>query len=170
MSPLHQRAPGLSGLISLSSTNKPSPPHYTFLGDGIHLHPAVASILFRTAPSRAILISDSIELAGLPDGLYPPNHQILHQQRKVGAKATIEGTDTLIGSCVTVGQGVKNLIEWTGCDVAQAVRTVTENVADLMGFDDRGRLDEGKRADFVILDDHGDVKETWIAGLKVWEK
>jgi N-acetylglucosamine-6-phosphate deacetylase len=170
MSPLHQREPGLAGLISLSPTNNPPPPHYTFLCDGIHVHPAVASLLYHAAPSRAILVSDSIELAGLPDGLYPPNRQIHHQQRKVGARATIEGTDTLIGSCINVSEGIKNLIEWSGCDVANAVRNVTENVADLMGLKDRGKLEEGRRADFVILDDQGDVKETWIAGVKVWEK
>lgn len=170
MSPLHQRSPGLAGLLGLPPNKKPKPPFYTLLCDGVHLHPSVASLLFRSAPDRAIIISDSIELAGLPDGLHPPNGQIMHQQRKIGEKVTIEGTDTLVGSCITVAQGVKNMIQWSGCDVAEAVKAVTENVADFMGLTDRGRLKERYRADFVVLDDDGDVKETWIAGNKVWEK
>jgi N-acetylglucosamine-6-phosphate deacetylase len=170
MAPLHQRAPGLAGLIGLPPTHTPPPPFYTLLADGIHVHASVASMLFRVLPAKAILVSDSIELAGLPDGVYPPNSQIRHMQRKVGERVTIEGTDTLVGCCITVGQAVKNMIQWSGCDVAQTVRTVTENVVDFMGVHDRGKLEEGRRADFVVLDDEGNVQETWIAGMKVWEK
>jgi N-acetylglucosamine-6-phosphate deacetylase len=170
MAPLNHRTPGLAGLIGLPPNHKPPPPYYTILADGIHVHPSVASLLFRAAPTRAILISDSIELAGLPDGLYPPNEQIAHPQRKVGNRATIEETDTLIGSCVDVGQAVRNIMAWSGCGVAEAVRATTENVVDFMGLEDRGKLEEGRQADFVVLDDDGNVQETWIAGVKVWEK
>jgi N-acetylglucosamine-6-phosphate deacetylase len=61
-------------------------------------------------------------------------------------------------------------MKWSGCNVAEAVRTVTENIANFMGIADRGKLEEGRRADFVVLDDAGYVQETWIAGVKVWSK
>jgi N-acetylglucosamine-6-phosphate deacetylase len=170
MAPLHQRNPGLAGLISLPEKHTPPTPYYTLVCDGIHLHPSVASLLFRANPSRAIIISDSIELTGLPDGIYPPNQQIRHKQQKVGHRVTLEGTDTLVGACITMQQAVKNMVEWGACDIAQAVRAATENVADFMGLKDRGKLEEGRRADFVVLDDSGEVLETWIAGVKVWEK
>jgi N-acetylglucosamine-6-phosphate deacetylase len=174
MPPLTHRGadPGLAALITLpdANANAPRPPYYGILADGVHLHPRVATLLFRASPRRALLVSDSIELAGLPDGLYPGHAQIPHVQRKVGDRATIEGSETLAGSCVTVGQCVKNMVAWSGCSVAEAARAATENVADFMGVTDRGKLEVGRRADFVVLDDEGDVKETWIAGEKVWEK
>jgi N-acetylglucosamine-6-phosphate deacetylase len=170
MAPLHQRNPGLSGLISLTEKHAPPTPYYTLVCDGIHLHPSVATILFRAAPTRAIIISDSIELTGLPDGVYLPNQQIHHKQRKEGERVTLEDTDTLVGSCITVAQGVKNMVKWDTCDIAQAVRAVTENVADFMGVKDRGKLEEGRRADFVVIDDSGEVLQTWIAGVRVWER
>jgi N-acetylglucosamine-6-phosphate deacetylase len=170
MAPVHQRSPGLVGLVSLPTASSPLPPYYTILCDGVHLHSSIASLLFRAHPKRAIIVSDSVELAGLPDGLYAGNGQIHHKQRKSGKRVTIDETDVLVGSSSTVAEGVKNIIKWSGCDVAEAVRTVTENVVDLMGVKDRGMLEQGRRADFVVLDDAGDVKETWIAGVQVWGK
>lgn len=137
----------------------------------MHIHPSVATLLFRAAPQRAILISDSIELAGLPDGTYPGHAQIPDPQVKTGPVAKIQGTDTLIGATCTVADAVKNLIGWSGCSVAEAVRTVTENVAGFMRLDgERGTLEEGRRADFVVLEDDGTVRETWVAGRRVWSR
>ena len=172
MTPLHHRAPGLAGLITLpeASTAAPPPPYYTLLADGVHVHPSVATLLHRAAPHRSILISDSIELAGLPDGVYSGHAQIAAPQRKQGGVAYIDGTETLVGSCGCVDDCVKNLVSWSGCEVAEAVRCVTENVAGLMGLKDRGRLVEGARADFVVLEDDGTVVQTWVAGRKVWER
>jgi N-acetylglucosamine-6-phosphate deacetylase len=119
------------------------------------------------------LVTDSIELAALPDGLYPGHAQIPHSQLKSGSRATIDGTDTLIGGCISLQQGVRNLMEWSGCGIAEAVGTVTENVGAFMGIDGkggRGVLREGRRADLCVLSEHGDVLQTWIAGHKVWDR
>jgi N-acetylglucosamine-6-phosphate deacetylase len=178
MAPLNSREPGLAGLVSLPSKSKgplsssAQSPYYSIIPDGHHLHPATVSLLYASNPQKAILITDSIELCGLPDGVYPGHSQIPSLQRKNGTRATIDGTDTLIGGCISLQQCVKNLLEWSGCNVAQAVKCVTENVASLMKLDQpagRGVLREGYRADFVVLNDEADVLETWIAGRKVWE-
>jgi N-acetylglucosamine-6-phosphate deacetylase len=84
-------------------------------------------------------------------------------------KAILCGQDGAAGEVmVSLDQCVRNVYYWSGCDIALAVKAVTENVASFMGLTDRGRLVEGCRADFVVLDDGGNVKETWIAGHKVW--
>ncbi|KAI9697247.1 MAG: hypothetical protein M1836_004811 [Candelina mexicana] len=163
MNPLHHRNPGLAGLIT-----SPAAPFYSVIPDGIHLHPATLTMAFRANPDRCILITDSVELAGLPDGVYPGHAQIPSLQRKEGNKVTIEGTDTLIGSCCSLDECVRNLVEWSGCTLAQAVKCVTENIAQLMGESDRGMLAVGRRADFVVLDDGGKVLQTWIEGKKVF--
>ncbi|MCJ1403402.1 hypothetical protein MMC11_006625 [Xylographa trunciseda] len=162
MEPFNHRSPGLAGLISSSQK-----PYYSIIADGIHLHPAVVSMAFRTNPERCILITDSVEMAGKPDGLYPGHAQVPHKQRKVGNKVTIEGTDTLIGSCISLDECVRNLVSYSGCSLAEAIRCVTENVANLMGIYDRGILAPGRRADLVILDTQGHVKGVWIKGQKV---
>jgi len=170
MTPLHHREPGLAGLVTIPSIDGIDSPYFSIIPDGNHLHPSVAAMLFRANPKKCIFITDSIELAGLPDGVHPGHAQIPQQQRKTGSKVTIEGTDTLVGGCASLQECLQNVMEWTGCNVAEAVRCVTENVADLMGLDDRGKLEAGRRADFVVLNDEGEVLQTWVAGLKVWEK
>ena len=59
---------------------------------------------------------------------------------------------------------------WSGCGVAGAVKCVTENPAKFMGESNRGKLEAGRRADLVILDDNANVLETWVHGKKVWAK
>lgn len=175
MSALNHRDPGLPGLVGLSPSLptenpwRPETPYYTIIPDGHHLHPAVVSLLARSAPDKAILITDSIELLGLPDGTYPGHSQISFNQTKLGTRVVIEGTDTLIGGCCSLQEGVTNLMTWSGFSLAQAVRCVTENVANFMGLEDRGKLEKGRRADFVVLDDDGKLMHTWVAGRKVWE-
>tara|TARA_R110002003_G_scaffold9_10_gene435 strand:+ start:3344 stop:4729 length:1386 start_codon:yes stop_codon:yes gene_type:complete len=167
------RAPGLAGLISLPQMHQPPTPYYTVIADGQHLHPSTVSLLHRANPKRSITITDSIELASLPDGTYPGHSQIPFQQTKSSDRATISGTNTLIGGCIPLQQSVRNLMEWSGCGIAEAVGTVTENIAGLMGIDGeggRGVLKEGRRADLTVLSEAGEVLQTWVAGVKVWDK
>lgn len=61
-------------------------------------------------------------------------------------------------------------MRWAEIPLARAVRCVTENVADAVELRDRGKLEVGRRADFVVLSDEGMVLQTWIKGRKVFER
>ncbi|CZS98595.1 related to N-acetylglucosamine-6-phosphate deacetylase [Rhynchosporium agropyri] len=162
MNPLHHREPGLPGLMS-----DPSPPFFSIIADSIHLHPRIVGIAYRSSPSHCILITDSIELSGLPDGMHPGHAQIPLHQLKEGNKVTIEGTDTLIGTCIGLDECIRNLMAWAEIPVEKAVRCVTENVANAMDLKDRGTLDLGRRGDIVMLSETGKVRETWILGKRI---
>lgn len=164
MPPLHHRKPGLAGLIASEHA-----PFYSVIADGIHLHPAVVTMAFRSNPERCILISDSVELAGMPDGVYPGHAQIPHRQHKQGNRVTIAGTDTLVGSTCGVDECVRNLVRFSGCSWPEAVRCASENIVDLMGIRDRGRIEAGRRADFVVLNAEGAVMQTWIGGRLIFD-
>lgn len=163
MNPFSHRSPGIAGLISSSEK-----PYFSIIADGVHLHPATATLTFRANQSRCILISDAIEMAGLPDGTYAGHAQIPHAQRKVGNKVTIKGTDILIGSCSKVAECVRNLKKWSGCSLAEAVRCASQNITSLMKDEERGIIEEGRKADFVVLSDRGDVQEIWMMGMKLY--
>lgn len=165
MNPFSHRSPGIAGLISSSEA-----PYFSIIADGVHLHPATVTLAFRAKLSNCILISDAIEMAGLPDGVYPGHAQIPHTQRKVGNRVTIEGTDTLIGSCSSVAECVRNLKAWSGCSLAEAVCCASQNISSLMKDEERGLIEEGRKADFVVLSDRGDVQETWMMGTKLYER
>lgn len=89
---------------------------------------------------------------------------------KAGNKVTIEGTDTLIGTCIGLDECVRNLMDWAGIRVQAAVMCVTENVAMATGLNDRGKLEVGRRGDFVVLSEEGRVRETWVRGEKVFSE
>lgn len=170
MAPFHQRDPGLAGLITAGTWDLTTSPYFSIITDGNHLHPSVATILAKSSPDKCIVITDSIELAGMPDGTYPGHSQIPFNQTKKGSKVVIEGTDTLIGGCAGLNECVKNLMTWSGWNVAMAVNTVTENIVNFMDDQQRGKLEPGRNADFVVLDDQLKVLQTWIGGRKVWEQ
>ena len=161
MPPMNHRQPGLAGLMASGKV------WYSVIPDGIHLHPSVLGLAMRANPTKCILITDSIELASLPDGVHEGHGQIGGRQRKEGNKVTLEGTDTLVGSCIRLDECVRNMVEYTGCSLAEAVRCVTENVADMIGEGKRGTLEPGRRADFVVLNGKGFVEETWMEGKKI---
>ncbi|TGO21449.1 hypothetical protein BPAE_0218g00010 [Botrytis paeoniae] len=168
MNPLHHREPGLVGLISSPKAGNRWKPSFSLIADSIHLHPSIVSMAYHASPHEAILVTDSVELSGLPDGIYPGHSQIPHPQLKVGNKVTIAGTETLVGTCIPLDQCVRNLMEWASIPIEKAVMTVTENVAAPMGLVDRGGLGSGCRGDFVVMDKQGYVKETWVLGKKIW--
>jgi len=73
-------------------------------------------------------------------------------------------------SAVTLDECVRNLVSWTSCSIAQAVDCVTAHPAKLLGIADRkGGLTAGMDADLVVLDDAGDVCQTWKFGEKVFD-
>lgn len=170
MAPLHHRDPGLAGLVTAAPASMSNTPYFSIITDGNHLHPSVATMLFRANPSKCIVITDSIELAGLAEGTYPGHAQIPFNQTKQGSRVVIEGTETLIGGCAGLSECVQNLMTWSGCGIAEAVRCATENVVDFMGDFERGKLATGRRADFVVLNDDGEVLKTFVQGRQVWER
>jgi N-acetylglucosamine-6-phosphate deacetylase len=41
----------------------------------------------------------------------------------------------------------------------------------MMGVKEQfGTLKEGRRADFVVLEEDGSVRETWVGGRRVWSQ
>ncbi|TGO20184.1 hypothetical protein BTUL_0001g01960 [Botrytis tulipae] len=146
---------GLKGLISSPKAGDRWKPSFSLIADSIHLHPSIVSMAYHASPQKAILVTDSVELSGLPDGIYPGHSQIPHPQLKVGNKVTIAGTETLVGTCIPLDQCVRNLMEWANIPIEKAVMTVTENVAAPMGLVDRGGLGSGCRGDFVVMDKQG---------------
>ena len=69
-----------------------------------------------------------------------------------GRHAVLAGTETLAGAIVTMDECVRNLVAFTGCDVAEAIRAASLRPAQLLGEDHtRGHLQPGARADIVIL-------------------
>jgi N-acetylglucosamine-6-phosphate deacetylase len=145
MSGVDHRAPGLA-VAALTDDEA-----YTeLIADGFHVHPALWPIITRTKPAdRLVLVSDALPLAGLGDGRTRVGGLDVEVR---GGRATLLGTDTLAGSTIAIDAAVRNLVR-NGLPLDRAVAAASSNPAALLRADDRGRIEAGRLAHLVLLDD-----------------
>lgn len=96
MRPLHHRNPGIFGVLGIAETLPR--PYFGIIADGIHLHPTAVKIAFNAHPEGFILVTDSMHLVGLPDGVYSwANGDEDSRIVKTGSTLRLEGTDKIAG-------------------------------------------------------------------------
>jgi len=120
------------------------------IADRHHVHPALWPIVTRTKPvDRLLLVSDALPQAGLGDGSTSVGGLAVVV---VGGRCTLVGTDTLAGSVIALDTAVRNLVE-EGTPLPAAIAAASANPAAMLGAADRGRIEAGRRAHLVELDD-----------------
>lgn len=162
----HHRDVGVVGLITLPIADGTSQsPYFGLICDGVHVDPAMATMAYRANPNKCILVTDAMHLIGLPDGTYKWDSQSI---TKKGPILYLKGTTTLAGAATTLGQCVRNLMKWSGLSLAEAVKTVTNNPADLINAQaSKGYLNVGCDADLVVMDAHGFLVSVYKLGVHV---
>ncbi len=162
MEGLHHRKPGTVGGVLLLREI-----YAEFIADGVHLHPAVVDMIVRLkGPEKALLITDAISGAGMPDGDYELGGQKIVV--KEGAVRLADGT--LAGSALTMDQAVRNVRRFTGRPLKECIQMATLTPARSIGVADRkGSLERGKDADVVILDQDLNVASTMVMGEVVYQ-
>lgn len=163
MTPVHHRNPGIVGAV-LNNPNM----FYSVIADGVHLHPAILNIALKSNPKGLVLVTDAIEALGLPDGIYALGNMDVDVK---DGSAHIKGTQTIAGSVLRMDQAVRNLRQQTGCSIVEAIEAATLKPAKVLGLEkQKGTLDVGADADFVILDENLNVNATYISGSSVWHR
>ncbi|WP_461370443.1 N-acetylglucosamine-6-phosphate deacetylase [Candidatus Darwinibacter acetoxidans] len=157
---LHHREPGVVGAVLAT------PGLYAeLIADLIHVHPGAIQVLLRTVGvEHLVLVTDSVQATGLPDGEYVLGDNEIFVQD--GAARLADGT--LAGSTLTLKQAVRNMIEEIGVHPVDAFRMASLNPARTLGLEHRGWIREGNRADFVLLTADFEVQKTIIAGRVVY--
>ena len=133
--------------------------------DGHHLHPASLTLALMVAPERALLITDAIRATGLGDGQSELGGQPVTVS---GGKATLQG-GTLAGSVLTLDLALRNLLN-LGYSLPLISRLLSENPARSLGLADRGRLEEGLRADLVVLGADMQVRQVYVGGVPILQE
>jgi N-acetylglucosamine-6-phosphate deacetylase len=161
MPPLHHRNPGLIGAVLAT-------PEVTagIIVDGIHLHPAIVKMIWQAkGVDHLNLVTDAMAGMGMPPG----NYQLSGQHVIVDETSARLENGTLAGSILTLDQAVRNMQEWTGCSLAEALQMVTLNPARLLGLENKGQIRPGFDADLVVLNGKGEVELTLVAGQVAFE-
>jgi N-acetylglucosamine-6-phosphate deacetylase len=135
------------------------------IADGVHVHPAALRMAIRQkGVERICLITDSLNAAGLGDG----NYQVggLDVVVKSG-QARLKDGGALAGSVLTLNRAVRNIIEWTGVSVSQAVNMASLNPACVLGLERRlGSIEPGKLANLAVFDRNFKAVATILKGRK----
>ena len=112
-----------------------------------------------------MLITDALAGLGMPPGLF----------RIAGREYVSDGTcgrlpdGTLSGSLLPLHRALRNLVEAAGIDPAVAVRMATLNPARLLDLDRSiGRVEVGRGADLVLVDEHWTPIVTLVDGAMAW--
>ncbi len=140
MSPLHHRAPGISG-AALAHAERAE-----IIPDLLHVHAGAIHAALRCIP-QLYCVTDSTAAAGMPDGDYRLGRHTV--TKCLGGVRLADGT--LAGSTLTMDQALRNLVG-LGLTLADASRRTATFAADHLGLADRGRLQPGAWADIVLLD------------------
>jgi N-acetylglucosamine-6-phosphate deacetylase len=61
-------------------------------------------------------------------------------------------------------RAVRNVMQFAHWDLQQALRLATLNPARVAGLANRGKLEAGAQADFVVLSPSGEVRNTIVRG------
>lgn len=154
--------------IPCPSRSSSSPLYYGIIVDRIHTHPASVKIAFESHREGIICVSDAMIALGLQDGIYSFGAQSVTIANK---KALVTGTSTLAGSIACLNECVQNLMEFTRCNIVQAIESATLHPAKLMKIEHKkGRLSIGADADLILLDTKLNVQATFINGNMAWMK
>jgi N-acetylglucosamine-6-phosphate deacetylase len=155
MRPLDHRDPGILGEVLTD-------PQLTadIIADGIHVAPEIVK-LFLNAKGRdgSVLITDATAAAGMPDGTYQLGPILV--EVKDGC-CTLDGK--LAGSALTMDRAVRNITQFAGWSLQDAVRAGTLNPARVVGLKKWGVIAQGAEANLVLMSGAGEVLKTMVRG------
>lgn len=161
MRALDHRAPGVLGTVL------DSPRLFAeLICDGIHVAPELVRLWLKAkGPELAILVTDSMSAAGMPDGAYTLGlFDVAVAHGKALLREDLErGKETLAGSVLTMDKAVANLQAMTGTSLATAVNLASANPARLLGLDPAIR--PGTPASFNRFSADGALLGTILHGI-----
>lgn len=144
------------------------------IADGFHLPESVLKVFLKVKGQQAILVSDSVSLAGMPPGNYHSHiggEVVLTEEGKLhlGNQPKL-----LAGSVQTLLEGVNHLFKNNLCTLDEAWNLASNSPSSFMKFPENKGLRVGAPADFVtFLVDRNkkmSVLSTYKHGQRVYQK
>ena len=158
MTPLGSREPGVVGAAL-------DDPHSWcgLIVDGHHVHPASLRVAIAAKRrGKCVLVTDAMP----PVGAAQPDYVLNGEPITVRDGVCQNAAGVLAGSALDMASAVRNTVQLLGLPLAEASRMASAYPAAWLGLEHtRGHIVAGQRADFAVLDDALEVRETWIGGV-----
>ena len=141
----------------------------TLIADGFHLNREEIRTFYKTkGADNTILVSDALDLAGLPPGEY------IRGERKLLLTPNVvkfPDINALAGAASPISKCLEVVMGFTNCSLEDAIKMASLNPAKMFSLNDRGLIKKGKRGDIVLFTMKGDkiqIKKTFVAGKEVY--
>jgi N-acetylglucosamine-6-phosphate deacetylase len=144
----------------------------SIIADGHHLLPDEIKVFYKVkGKNNIVLTSDVIYLSGMAPGKY----SFLESEVVLTEEGMLLNADQscLAGASFPLLKGVGNMMNFTGCSLAEAIDMASRNVAGIYKLKDRGTLTPGSRADLIVFKKDNNqlqIKKTYLRGIMVFQK
>jgi len=159
MPPLHHRNPGPVG-ASLADDES----YAEMILDFLHVSPiACKTVIKAKGENNVVIITDSCEAAGMPDGNYVLNGNpvvVINGEARIPA-------GNLASSTVFMDKELKNIMT-LGVSLFQASKMLSTNAAKLINRNNIGNIKEGYYADLLLIDDKFEIKQIFVNGNPIF--
>ncbi len=143
----------------------------SIIADGFHLtREEVRSFYKVKGANKTILVSDALDLAGLPVGEYVRGERTLLLTENV---VKLPKENVLAGAASPISKCVGVVMNYTQCGLRAAIQMASTNPAELFSLHDLGKIEPGKRADiiqFSMIEGEMVVQKTFVEGQLVYSK
>lgn len=141
------------------------------IADGFHLPESVLKVIAKVKGDQAMLVSDAVQLAGMPSGEYA-----LHIGGKVvltpeGRLHLADQPNLLAGSAQMLLRGIEQMARLQICTFAEAWKMASIRPKTFLNGQE-ATFGAGSAADFVLFDRIGDsieIRETFVQGTRVYQ-
>ena len=141
----------------------------SIIADGYHLTKEEVRSFYKVkGPEKTILVSDALDLAGLPPGEYTRGERTLLLTPNV---VKLPKENVLAGAASPISKCVGVMMDFTQCSLSEAIQMASTNPADMMALDNRGSIVNGKRADLILFSMENNemvIQKTYVAGKLVY--
>ncbi len=141
----------------------------SIIADGFHLNREEVRTFYKAkGVENTILVSDALDLAGLPPGEYTRGERTLvltPDVVKLPKENVLAGAASPLSKCVGV------VMEYTDCGLKNAIQMASANPAKLFSLDELGEIKKGKRGDliqFTMENNRMTILKTYVNGLLVY--
>jgi N-acetylglucosamine-6-phosphate deacetylase len=143
----------------------------TIITDGFHLNREEVQCFYKMkGTGHTVLVSDMLDLAGLPPGEYMRGERTVLLTPDV---IKYPAEDVLAGAVSPLTSNVSKMMKFTGCGLGDAIKMASTNPAGSLGLNDIGELKPGKRADLILFTIENErivIQKTIIAGRETYSK
>ncbi|HZJ18810.1 MAG TPA: amidohydrolase family protein, partial [Pricia sp.] len=143
----------------------------SIIADGFHLTREEVRTFYKTkGADKTILVSDALDLAGLPPGEYTRGERTLLLTPNV---VKLPKENVLAGAASPISKCVGKIMEYTECTLKDAIQMASTNPAEFFALKDLGTIEPGKRADLILFTMENNemiVQQTFVGGKSVYTR